>query len=111
MSLSPCDTCYSKTVQACTRYLVLETGVADGGYYVFINDVHGKDYIQWQSSSSGQIIVDLNMFDRTFTSSSGKFVVTVSTNAGTNTAEALTIGGQTYNCIVLSFADSVLTND
>lgn len=111
MSLSACDTCYSLTAQSCTQYLVLQTGVDDGGYYVFINDVHGKDYIQYQSSSSGQIIVDLSMFDRTFTSSSGKFMVTVSTDSDTNTAEALTIGGQTYNCIVISFADSVLTND
>lgn len=112
MPLLNCDECYELTQVIDCEAPSIELSVASGltpstAYYVHLKDTHGKVYIfPTTTTAGGDLSVTLPTDMRSFRSFSGKFEMSISTSDSTNTGETLTIGSQTYTCLVVSFDEA-----
>ena len=108
MSINICDLCYEMTGEACYSALFFEAGLTPStAYTVWIEDKNEHLYTQSVTTDSGgDITLDLTDFDEgMFNAFSGSYIVTVSTSATSQTIEELTIQGQAYQCIKVTFQD------
>ena len=108
MALTQCESCYLQTVEACSAAVTLSVGLTPAtAYTVWMQDKFETIYKQDVTSDlSGNIELDLEAVDLSFTPYSGDYLITISTSADTNTTEQLTIATVHYNCINLSFYNS-----
>lgn len=108
MALTSCESCYVQSVESCSSAVTLAVGLtATTDYTVWLQDKFETIYKQdVTSDGSGNIELDLEAIDLSFTPYSGEYLITISTELETNTAEDLTISGSNYNCINMSFYNS-----
>lgn len=108
MALTQCESCFLQPVESCSTNVTLAVGLtASTAYTVWLQDKFETFYKQDVTSDlSGNIELDLEAVDLSFTPYSGDYLVTVSTSSDTNTTEQLTIATVHYNCINLSFYNS-----
>ena len=105
MSVNICDLCYEMTGEACYSALFIEAGLTPTtDYTVWVEDRNDRIYIQAVTTDSGgDITLDLSAFDEgMFNAFSGSYIITVSTS---QTIEELTVQGQAYQCIKVTFQD------
>lgn len=108
MSVNICDLCYEMTGEACYSALFIETGLTPAtDYTVWIEDHNERLYTQAVTTDSGgDITLDLSAFDEgMFNAFSGYYIITVSTSDTSQTIEELTVQGQAYQCIKVTFHD------
>lgn len=108
MSINICDLCYEMTVEACYSALFVEAGLTPAtSYTAWIEDKNERLYTQTVTTDAGgDFTLDLSAFDEgMFNAFSGSYLLTVSTSATSQTIEELTIQGQAYQCIKVSFQD------
>jgi len=111
MSINICDLCKELEFPACSDEITLVAGMTPSfDYYTWLRDRNGHSYnIYTPSDGSGSIAVALSSFvslyNIVFTSDSGVWELTISDNEGDDTGEIITINGEEYPCLLLSFYD------
>ena len=106
MGLSQCDSCTFVEFVSCETTITLPISFTPvGTNYLWINDQHNHNYTAEITDTDGVLTVDLSGIDRTFTSASGDFEMSISTSETENTYERFTVGYTEFNCIVATFID------
>jgi len=106
-----CVDCYCTSFVSCYGYLNLEVGLtASTDYFVWIQSNHGKFYVIEQTTDAdGNLSIPTEDFpEGLLHEHAGKFILTISTEENENTNEDMTIGYDTYTCIVFSMFSKTL---
>ncbi len=110
MSINRCDICKELEFEACIDIIILQAGVTPSTEFtVWIKDKSDHSYTTTVSSGiDGSLTINMTDFTDKgliFTSSSGTFELSLSTSDTEDTGETITIDGDEYPCITLSFYD------
>ena len=102
MAILQCETCYELTFESCSAQITVEGLLANNTLYeVNITDKHNNVYVQDATSNgTGDIIIDLSVYNRSFVPSSGAFVLKFLL-AGVSAS--FTINSIIYDCLLLRF--------
>lgn len=113
--LNTCAACYEAILPECCEQLVLAVGLAANTQYAF--EVTDKfDHTRWNSATTnadGQLVIDMNIFpEGLFNRYAGKFTIEVRAYLQNYYPPLmLTIGGNDYECIIISFEKSEEFNE
>ena len=100
-----CDECYEATVTDCEGFLVSGDLLPNFTYYLFVLDKFRNEYsAEITTNNNGSFIVDPSDFtDYLFNSYGGNYELSVSQNVNGSPSETLTIGGNEYSCVILTY--------
>ncbi len=106
MTLSLCDSCALVEFVSCDTTITLPiTFTPVGTAFLWINDQHNHNYTATIVDTAGVLTVDLSGIDRTFTSASGDFEMSISTSETENTYDEFTVGYTQFTCMIADFID------
>jgi hypothetical protein len=107
MALNLCTTCYPLTLPDCPDTLELETDLAEGTYYVWVEDRFAIKYVQEVTVGvDGVVTVNATAFQAgMFTANSGHYIFTISTSETEDTQETFTIDASDYDCWLIKFEE------